>query len=222
MLLRRREVLLAVASLVAYATASAQVSPLDAIPVYLVPLSDFPEDLASALAKSMSQDLALRVKAALRLPPLPITTLPGSNQLIAEDILVQGFNASARLPDTTSKTYRLFLTTKDINSRSGNFRFQFAFHDPALHCSIVSLARLVEYIDERPVLTNLSLSRLLKLTKRAIGENYLGWHRSADPMDVMFAPLMSLDDLDRMGNGHTEGGKEKPTPPTPKAPSNST
>jgi predicted Zn-dependent protease len=217
----RRRLLLAVASLVACPVARAQVSPLDAIPVYLVPLADFPEDLAGALAKSMSQDLGLRVKSSLRLPPLTIETLPGSKQLVAEDILLQGAQASAHLPDMTPKTYRLFLTTKDINARSANFRYQFSYHDTSLRCSVVSLARLVEYVDERPVLTNRALGRLLKMTKRAIGEMYLGWHRSTDPNDVMFAPLMSMDDLDRMGSDHTEGGKEKPEAPVPKTPSNS-
>ena len=214
----RRRVLLGVLSCIACSVARAQLSPLDAIPVYIVPLADFPEDLASALAKAMSQDLAIRVKASVRLPPLTINTLPGSNQLVAEDILLQAENASARLPDMTPKTYRLFLTTKDINSRSANFRFQFTVHDMAHRCSVISLARLLEYADERPVLTNRSLSRLLKLTKRAIGEMYLGWNRSTDPGDLMFSPLMSLDDLDRIGSEHAENKNEKPEPPAPKAP----
>ena len=79
----------------------------------------------------------------------------------------------------------------------------------------------VQIVHGVPSELNRALGRLLKMTKRAIGEMYLGWHRSTDPNDVMFAPLMSLDDLDRMGSEHTEGGKEKPEAPVPKTPSNS-
>ncbi|MDR2239806.1 MAG: hypothetical protein LBE33_05125 [Zoogloeaceae bacterium] len=174
------------------------------VAVYLIPLADFPESLAAELARSMSRELDLHVKASVRLPPLAVDTLPGSNQLVADEIMTQGLNASARLLGVTPETYRVFLTTSDINERSGNFRFQFSRHAPMLRSSVVSLARLVEYANRRPVLTQHSLPRLHKLTKRAIGENYFGWQRSSNPDDLMYAPLMSVADLDRMGSDHTE------------------
>jgi predicted Zn-dependent protease len=220
--IRRRQLLLAVPLLAWARVASAQVHPLDAIPVYLVPLDDFPEDLAEALAKSLHQDLKVRIKASLRLPPLRINKLPGTEQLIAEEVLLQGNQASARLPNATSTTYRVFLTLRDINSRSANFRFQFSSHNRTLNSSVISMARLVEYVDERPRMTQRSVSRLLKLTKRAIGEMYLGWSRSPDPNDIMFAPLMGLDDLDRLGNDHSEepDSQEPSQTPVPQVPSN--
>lgn len=191
----------------------AEIHPLDAVPVYLVPLDDFPEELAAALAKSLQNNLGFRVKASVRLPPLTIGTVPGTTQLVSDDILLQGSRASSRLPEASATTYRVFLTIKDINSRSANLRFQFSAHNKALNCSVVSLARLLEYVGERPVFTERSVSRIQKMTKRAIGEMYLGWKRSPNFGDIMYSPLMSLDELDKLGLDHTENPPEQ-SPPT--------
>ena len=43
--------------------------------------------------------------------------------------------------------------------------------------------------------------------KRAIGEMRYGWKRTTDIQDIMYAPIMSLDDLDQIGLEHYE---EKP------------
>jgi predicted Zn-dependent protease len=185
-------------------TGAPQAAPQDAVSVYLVPLADFPEELAAALAVVMSRDMGLRVKASMRLPPLAVATRPGSDQLIADEILAQGASASARIPDMAPHTYRVFLTARDINGRSGNFRFQFSTHAPALRSSVVSMARLFDAVDNRPALTEASFDRLYKLVTRAIGEHHFGWQRSSDPGDVMYAPLMSVNELDRMGTSHAE------------------
>lgn len=209
MLRQRRKLFFLLSLLSLRSISGAEMHPLDAVPVYLVPLDDFPEELAAALAKSLQNNLSLRVKASVSLPPLPIATAPGTTQLASDDILLQASKASSRLPEATATTYRVFLTIKDINSRSANLRFQFSAHSKALNCSVVSLARLLEYAGERPVLTERSVSRIQKMTKRAIGEMYLGWKRSPDPGDIMYSPLMSLDELDKLGLDHAESPPEQ-------------
>jgi predicted Zn-dependent protease len=189
--------------------ASAQSGPLDVVAVYMVPLDDFPSELAEALAKALQQKLNLRIKASIPLPPLSLTTLPGTNQYAGDDIIVQGAKASARLPEMSQTTFRLFLTGKDINTKSGNFRFQFSAHSKLLNCSVISLARLLEYSNGRPVFTQMTVTRLIKLSLRAIGELQFGWVRSTNPEDVMYSPLMTRDDLDRMGFDHTEKSPEE-------------
>jgi predicted Zn-dependent protease len=221
MQLRRRQLLALLPFLFLASTSRGESAPLDAVAVYLVPLDDFPEALSSTLARSLQQSMGFRVKASLRLPPLRIDTLPGTNQLGAEILLQEAARASARLPEATPATYRVFLTLRDINLASANFRFVFSSHNKSLNCSVVSLARMLEYVNGKPSLGNLSTLRLLKMTKRAIGEMYLGWTRSTDPNDVMYSPLMSLQDLDRIGLDHAEGPRDDaPKPPTPKPPPN--
>lgn len=215
---QRRKLLLMLPLLSLVSMSRAEIHPLDAVPVYLVPLDDFPEELAAALAKSLQNNLGFRVKASVKLPPLTIGTAPGTTQLVSDDILLQGSRASSRLPEASATTYRIFLTTKDINSRSANLRFQFSAHNKTLNCSVVSLARLFDYVGERPVFTERSVSRLLKMTKRAIGEMYLGWKRSPDFGDIMYSPLMSLDELDKLGLDHTEKSPEQaPKPVSPQS-----
>ena len=181
-----------------------ELSPLDAVRVYVVPLDDFPEELAAGLARALQEDLGLRVKASIRLPPLAVPYLPGTQQLIAEEIMLRGAAASSRLPEAIPETYRVFLAARDINGRSANFRFLFSSHNRALNCSVVSLARLLDYAAGRPQLNPRALMRLAKISKRALGEMVFGWQRSADPEDLMYSPLMSLADLDRLGLVHRE------------------
>ena len=45
--------------------------------------------------------------------------------------------------------------------------------------------------------------------KRAIGEMHFGWKRSSDSKDLMYAPIMSLDDLDHIGLEHHEKSIEE-------------
>ncbi len=98
----------------------------------------------------------------------------------------------------------LLLTTRDINSRTGATRFQFSAHNRELNASVISLARLMYDVDGRPAAERTLQARMYKLIKRAIGEMHLGWRRSTHPDDVMYAPLMSLQDLDRIGTRHVE------------------
>jgi predicted Zn-dependent protease len=137
--------------------------------------------------------------------------MPGTNQLQAEDILEKHQKIIHNFPETNGKTYFLLLTTSDINSKTGGFRFQFSFHNKDLMTSVVSMARLFNYIDGKPVADNIAMSRLYKMTKRAIGEMYFGWQRSTNIEDVMYSPLMGVPDLDRIGVNHIkkEDKKEK-------------
>lgn len=66
-------------------------------------------------------------------------------------------------------------------------------HNPTLNSSVVSMARLFEHVGGEVRLTNLTGARVVKLAKRAVGELHLGWKRSTDPRDLMYAPLMGLE-----------------------------
>lgn len=209
----RRHILLAATFLASHGSlAMAQSSPLDVVAVYVVPLDDCPEDLGASLARLLQQQLGIRIKASLRLAPLGLGPMPGTNQYASEDILAQAVTASRLLPEAAATTYRLFLTTKDINTRPANFRFQFSTHNRQLNSSVLSMARLLEYANDKPVFTELSASRLVKMAKRAIDEVKLGWTRSGDPRDLMYAPIMGLEDLDRIGYEHSPKAPDNESP----------
>lgn len=176
-------------------------NPID---VYIIPLEDFPENLASEIAKKMSNDLNLHVKSILRMGSLSLTRLPNSEQFSSDEILDKSQPVIKRLPELTDKTYSVLLTTNDINSPSFNFRFMFATHNKNTRTSVVSVARMMSYVNEKPVFDNAAQARLFKMIKRSIGELYLGWKRSTNIKDIMYSPIMSVQDLDDIGEEHIE------------------
>ena len=194
--------LLSAVALLGSGAALALKSGDESVAVYVVPLDDVPEALSATVARALARQLGIRVRAAMRLPPLRVPMLPGSKQYAGEPLLERAVSASARLPGLGPGTYRLFLTARDINAQAGGFRFQFSMHNPTLNASVVSMARLFEFVDGEVRLTNLTGARVVKLAKRAVGELHLGWKRSTDPENLMYAPLMGLEDLDRIPNTH--------------------
>lgn len=184
--------------------AQAQEVGPDTVAVYLVPMDDFPEAVAAKLARQLSDDMKLWVKATVRMGKLDIQRLPGTNQLIAEDILQKAQPIIRTLPEGSPLTYYVILTSQDINSASGNFRFQFSMHVREARSSVVSIQRMLEFRDGRYFATQRSYERLLKMTKRGIGEIYLNWQRSTNRSDIMYSPIMSLQDLDGIGLQHDE------------------
>lgn len=198
--LSRRRFLIGSAAWMAAAPALAQ-SSSERVAVYIVPLDDFPEDLAAHVAMVLEADMGERIRPAMRLPPLDMPILPGSNQVSGGHLIERAAAASAALPNAGPGTYRVFLTRHDLNTHLGGFRYQFSMHLPDLNCSVVSVARL-EPGDAATGISERGVQRLLKLTKRAIGELHLGWRRSPDRHDLMYAPLMSVTDIDRLGTEH--------------------
>jgi predicted Zn-dependent protease len=104
-----------------------------------------------------------------------------------------------RLPNTNEKFLVIALTTRDINDRSQSLRFLFASNDKMTHTSVISVARMfasTPTVDGTQAQVGL---RIYKMVKRAIGEQYFGLPRSASIADIMYAPIMSLEDIDAMG-----------------------
>ena len=186
----------------------------DFVDVYIVPMDDFPEDKAAEIATLMTDDMQLWVKSTLRLGKLYVNKLPGTNQLIAENIIEKSQPILKSLGNSSEKTYFLILTTRDINLENGNLRFVFPSHNKEHNTSVISLQRMVNYINGIPVFDEVSKSRLYKMMKRSIGEMRLGWQRTSNINDIMYAPIMSLDDLDRIGLQHLEEKADDPSADT--------
>jgi hypothetical protein len=175
------------------------------VDVYLLPLDDFPADLASRMADRLSRDLQLRVRASLPMGSADVRTLPGTHQLIAESIIDQAAKVGARLPSRSSHSIVIAMTSRDMNSADHKVRFTFASHDNTKRVAVVSIARMsfAKYPAGLTGKTSASQSdvdmRLYKMLKRAVGESYFGYTRSSNINDVMYSPLMSLNDLDAIG-----------------------
>ena len=180
-----------------------QASPVDAVALYLLPTDGVPEDVAANIARALTKDTGLWVKSTVAVPAGNIEPFAGTNQYPAEDYLALAVPISKQLRDVSVRTYFIVLTDRDINSRSQNFRFQYSLHAPMARTSVLSLARLFYEKDgSQAPLETISL-RTQKMLMRIVGEMRLGWKRSNDPADLMFAPVMSIEDIDRMSLVHT-------------------
>lgn len=204
MSLPRRSLLLSSLALLGPRWADAQNQPVpgasvvDSVALYVLPTDGVAEQAVAQVARALSQDTGLWVKASLWVPPGPLAPLPDGQQFAGEDYLALGSAVAKRLQDAGPRTYFIVLTDRDINARSQNFRFQFSMHSPMQRTSVLSVARLLTAKDGSPAPGEVVSARVQKMLMRTVGEMRLGWQRTSDPADLMYAPIMSVDDIDGM------------------------
>jgi hypothetical protein len=175
-----------------------QASPVDAVNFYIIPTDDISEEGAGNIARALTKETGLWIKATLWTPSGAIEPFPGTNQYPLEDYFPLGKQAAKLLPEASPRTYFIVLTNRDINSRSRNFRFLYSSHSPMANTSVLSIARLMYNSDGTTSPESLVSARVAKMLLRIVGEMRLGWKRSSDPTDLMYAPLMSINDIDRL------------------------
>jgi len=185
-------------------------SPVDGVSLYVIPTDGFPEQLAAGIARALTKDTGLWVKSSLLIPSGVNDPLAGTNQYPAEDYLPFGLSAAKQLRDSNARTYFIVLTDRDINSRVQNFRFLYSFHNAMARTSVLSVARLVYDKDGSVASVDVIGARTQKMLMRIVGEMKLGWKRTTDPSDLMFTPVMSIDDIDRMSIMHSVQSRKAP------------
>lgn len=167
--------------------------------VYLLPVDDFSFEFTDLLARKLSEELKIRVRASLPMGIGDISPLPRNSQLAIEDLIARAHGVGQRLDSTNEKLVVIALTTRDINYRSQSLRFLFASSNKATHTSVISVARMFASTSKVEGTQAQVAFRIYKMVKRTIGEQYFGLPRSADLSDIMYAPIMSLEDIDAMG-----------------------
>ncbi|HSW06642.1 hypothetical protein [Aquabacterium sp.] len=178
-------------------------SPVDAVNFYVIPTDDISEHAAADIARALTKETGLWIKSTLWTPASSTEPFPGTNQYAAEDYFPLGATAAKMLREASPRTYFIVLTNRDINSKSRNFRFQYSMHSPMANTSVLSIARLQYNVDGSQSTQDVVATRVAKMLLRIIGEMRLGWKRASDPTDLMYAPIMSIEDIDRMNLSHT-------------------
>jgi predicted Zn-dependent protease len=173
-------------------------SPADAVNVYIIPTDGISVDTVGELARALSKATGLWIKATMWTPSDGIEPFAGTNQYPAEDYFPLGARVGRMLREVSPRTYYIVLTDRDLNSKSRNFRFQYSSHSPMANTSVLSIARLLYTNIGTPATNDVVGSRVAKMLLRIVGEMRMGWKRTSDPADLMYAPIMSMDDVDRM------------------------
>ncbi len=178
-------------------------SPVDAVNVYIIPTDGISEEAAGGIARALTKETGLWIKSTLWMPTEGMEPFAGTNQYPSEDYFPMGARAARMLREVSPRTYYIVLTDRDINSKSRNFRFQYASHSPMANTSVLSVARLLYTSAGAHAANDVVGERVAKMLLRIVGEMRLGWKRTSDPADLMYAPIMSIDDVDRMTLTHT-------------------
>jgi predicted Zn-dependent protease len=187
-------------------------SVVDAVALYVIPTDGIDEQGAANVARALTRHTGLWVKSSLWVPSGVNEPFAGTNQYPAEDYLPLGISLSKQLPDAGPRSYFIVLTDRDINSRSQNFRAQFSFHKPMARTSVLSMARLQHEMDGTPSRAGVVAERVQKMLLRIVGEMKLGWQRSNEPTDLMYAPITSTEDIDRLNLERSMQGREAVRP----------
>jgi predicted Zn-dependent protease len=170
------------------------------IDVYLIPMDDFNFEFTAQIAKSLSQEMNLRIKPTVQMGAAGLSAFPGTTQYSGEEILDLAKKAVPNFPENRTNTAYIVLTQRDINMNIRALRFNFTVHQNLNRIAVVSSARLVIGKDGGLADEKTIRDRITKMVKRSIGDVYYGYQRSTDIHDLMYSPIMSLDDVDRMGN----------------------
>ncbi|WP_374583027.1 hypothetical protein [Pseudoduganella sp.] len=173
-------------------------NPADKVHVYIIPTDGIAEQAAGRMARGVSAETGLTVRSTLWAPSGKLEPFAGTGQYAAEDLMALSARIAPTLHDVSPNTYYIVLTNRDINSSDRTFRFLFAHHNPAANTSVLSIARLLHNRNGTAASPEVAGMRIGKMLVRTVGEVRMGWKRTGDQKDVMYAPIMSTDDIDRM------------------------
>lgn len=170
------------------------------VDVWLVPVVEFPDEETRELVRRLRADLPwLRVRQATAVRRPEGVFLSESDQISGRKALEAFRDVARGLPKTKFNTAFVFLISEDLNLGGAGLRFTFAVNEPNSRMGVVSRARLVLGAGTEEAPRERVRERLYKMVKRQVGELRLGLTRTSDPEDLLYSPLMSLDDLDRIG-----------------------
>ena len=173
------------------------------VDVLVIPADDFNEDYAKHLATVLQQRTQLSIKPTTVLGLAQVHPFDDDDPLAEQydtlAIAAAALEVLAPLREQYGPAIAIVLTTKDINASDRAHRFQFAVHYSGYRLSIVSASRLAWQDNGAPASDAVIEERLMKFLLRTVGQQVYRLDRTNDIDSVMYSPIMSVADVDRMG-----------------------
>ena len=163
--------------------------------LYLAALGDFPADLLAELADQVSDKhgIDVAILAPSSLEPSAVDSV--RDQFVAEDLLDALVRTYPR-PASDDGSVVIGLLADDLYLR-GRPDWSWAFGARrGTGYAVLSTARMGSLAEPIPPIIK---TRLRKMVFRDVGIMYFGLPLSYDPLSVLFFDVLSVDDLDRMG-----------------------
>ena len=165
--------------------------------VYVLPIGEFPKEVAMELLAYFREKMDLNIKI---LPQFSIEDGVRNHkrgQLIVED-LIEGMKRHHPGISNNPEKILIGLTLKDIYPRTTSWGYAFGFHMDN-QFAVISTARMDSVFWNKPPNEDLLDIRLRKMTTRYIGILYYGYPKINAGKSVLCAPIGGLDDLDSIG-----------------------
>lgn len=165
--------------------------------VYFVQLGELAPPKLDELANYYKQkyDLAIEILPAVEVKPWLMDYM--RRQLIAEEVIGQLKRDYPKLANDRTAIL-IGITTQDMYIREYNWRFAFSWRQEG-RFAVVSTARMDPVFFGRKRNDAILESRLRKMITKNIGLMYYGYFQSSDPKSVLYRSVLSIDDLDKIG-----------------------
>ncbi len=165
--------------------------------VYFVPLGEFPLASVEHLVTHYRDKygLAIETLGVVQLEPGVVNT--DRRQLIAEELIAL---MKRKYPELAADPGAILIgiTPSDMYIQAVAWRFAFAARREG-RFAVVSSARMDPVNFRKPPDTDLLHTRLRKIVSKNVGIMHYRLPQSSDRDSVMYGPILSLDDLDSIG-----------------------
>jgi predicted Zn-dependent protease len=165
--------------------------------LYLVPLGDFPADVASKLASFYRNKYQLQIETLPNVPLSEAVMNPDRHQLIAEEVVEVMKQAHPNLKND-SQAILIGLTTRDMYIARYDWQFSFSWRDQGKY-AVVSSGRMHLPNGRQKVSEELILTRLRKMVTKNVGILYYHLPPSDNPRSVLYRDIGGISELDYMG-----------------------
>lgn len=172
------------------------------VDVWLIPTVEFPEQSVKLLIKRIKENMGLHARASIP-AGVDVDLFFSDKTQICTDRALQSFSKIVpSLEGDNKKSIYIILTSHDANGESREFRYLFAANNKLMRMGLVSNARM-KISENPPFAPGQQVEfRLFKMVKRQIGELHFNLPRSSNRNNVMYSPVMGLDDLDMIDSSY--------------------
>ena len=169
------------------------------VDVYFIPFL-IDDATAFRLAEKAKADLGIRVESIIAMGSREIFPANEAGAYDPRAIAAAVRKLEPSLLGRKENTHYVVLTDRDLVDMERGGRLVFSTHYHEDRISVVSLAGMAE----GGVSSEQADARFYKMIKRAIGEIYFGYQRSTEPTDLMYSPIQSVSDIDRLRDDFTK------------------
>jgi predicted Zn-dependent protease len=164
--------------------------------LYLVPLGDFPADIAADLTSFYREKYKLEIETLPSVPLSEVAMNRKRDQLIAEQVVAIMKQANPQITNDPD-AIMIGLTTQDMYINQKDWRFAFSWRDEEKY-AVVSSARMYLPVRRWKISEKLMVKRLRKMVTKNVGILYYHLAPNDDPRSVLYRNVGGIRELDYM------------------------